>query len=95
MANRKNEDKRADSDKDQANRKQPDKPVGQVEHHEEQDFYERQRKEDPDGMTPDERDQHQKAAPGALDQKTPDGEKIGESEDIANPPGGKEQSGGR
>ena len=79
--------------KAEAKRISPDKPLGETTHREE-DFYENQRKDSPDGMTPSERDQFQKAAPGALDQKAPDGEKLGEVEDIANPIGGTEQSKG-
>ena len=91
-AEREDEKRRKEAEKEQAKRKQPDKPVGQIEGHEEQDFYERQRAEDPDGMTPEQRDQWQKSAPGALGQKSPDGEQLGLSEDEANPEGGKEQS---
>lgn len=58
----------------------PDSPLGYSEHREETDFYQRQREDDPDGMTPRERDQHQKAAPGSLDQKSPDGEKVGDKD---------------
>lgn len=64
---------------------QPDKPLG-VSDHVEEDFYEKQRRESPDGMTAAERDQVQKGAPGALDQKAGD-EEVGEREDEANPAG--------
>ncbi len=79
----------------EANRIQPDKPLGETLNQEDEDFYARQRRESEDGMTPAERDAHQKASPGALEQKSPDGEKLGVDRDEANPIGGKEQSGGR
>jgi len=91
----KNAPKQSAREKDEANRQSPDHPVGTVNPREDRDFYQRQRDESPDGMTPAERDAHQKAAPGSLGQTAPDGEKLGESEDIANPAGGTEQSGGR
>lgn len=81
-------------DKAEANRIQPDKPLGEVIHREDEDFYAKQRRESPDGMTAFERDQHQKASPGALEQTSPDGEKLGEDIDEANPVGGKSQSAG-
>lgn len=67
----------------------PDHPLGTVTHTEE-DFYERQRRESPDGMTPAERDQHQKAAPGSLNQTDPNGEKLGDPD--AEQPKPTEQS---
>jgi hypothetical protein len=75
------------------NRIQPDSPAGVVDVAEDTDFYDRQRQESPDGMTAAERDQYQKAAPGALNQTAPDGEKLGELEDEANK-GPKQQTGG-
>lgn len=86
--------KQSAEDKAEANRIQPDKPLGEVVHTEEEDFYAKQRRESPDGMTAQERDAHQKASPGSLDQTSPDGEKLGEDTDIANPIGGKQQSHG-
>lgn len=82
------------AEKAETNRISPDKPYGATTDREE-DFYERQRRESPDGMTAQERDQHQKASPGSLNQTDPAGEKLGLDEDIANPPGGTQQSGGR
>jgi len=95
MTNKNEKPKQSEKDKAEANRIQPDKPLGEVVHQEEEDFYAKQRRESPDGMTAAERDQHQKAAPGALEQTSPDGEKLGEDTDEANPVGGKQQSGGR
>jgi len=69
----------------------PDHPLGTVTHVEE-DFYDKQRKADPDGLTATERNQRQMGAPGALDQTAPDGEKIGADEDEAHSVRGTEQS---
>lgn len=83
------------SDKAAEKRQQPDKPVGEPLTGEEEDFHERQRRESPDGMTPAERDQAQKGAPGSLDQTSPSGEHLGLETDEANPVGGKQQSSGK
>jgi len=77
----------------ESKRVSPDHPLGTENQGEETDFYQRQRDASPDGMTPQERDQAQKGAPGALRQTSPDGEKLGEARDYANPIGGTEQSG--
>jgi len=75
----------------EAKRVSPDHPLG-TQTHREEDFYEKQRKADPDGLTATERNQRQMGAPGALDQTAPDGEKIGADEDEAHVIGGTEQS---
>lgn len=59
-------------------RQSPDKPLGLGYEGEEEDFYAKQRAESPDGMTPAERDQHQKAAPGSLGQTDAAGDKQGD-----------------
>lgn len=64
----------------------PDSPLGVNDGQGEEDFYQKQRDASPDGMTASERDQAQKAAPGALDQLA-GGEKVGEKEDESNPKG--------
>lgn len=71
-------------EKAEYNRISPDSPYGQIDRREEKDFYQEQREADPDGMTPQERDQHQKAAPGALKQESPAGEKLGDP-DVEQP----------
>lgn len=58
----------------------PDSPLGYAEQREEPDFYQRQRDASPDGMTASEREQHQKAAPGSLNQTDASGEKVGDPE---------------
>lgn len=78
-------------EKAEYNRISPDKPYG-LTSHEEEDFYQRQREQDPDGMTPAERNQHQMAAPGALKQESPAGEKLGDPD--AEQPKPTEQSKG-
>ena len=70
----------------QAKRIQPDKPEG-LTHQTEQDPYKGER--DEDGFTPAQVNQRQQSQPGALDQKGPNGETIGEEEDAGNPVGGK------
>lgn len=89
-----NEKARDTAEKNEAKRVSPDHPLGTVNTAEERDYYADQRKASPDGMTAQERDQAQKAAPGSLDQRAGD-EKIGEAEDYANPVGGTSQSGGK
>jgi len=64
----------------EANRVSPDSPLGFTEQREEEDFYAKQRRESPDGMTASEREQHQKAAPGSLNQTDASGEKVGDPE---------------
>jgi hypothetical protein len=92
---KKTQDEKAHNEKVEKakNRISPDSPLGQSDVREDDDFYAKQRRESPDGMTAAERDQYQKAAPGALNQTSPDGERIGELEDEANPLGGTQQSG--
>lgn len=85
---------RKTADKNEAKRVSPDHPLGAINTPEEQDYYADQRKASPDGMTAQERDQAQKAAPGSLDQRAGD-EKIGALSDPANPVGGTAQSGGK
>lgn len=82
----KNAPKQSTREKDEAKRIQPDKPLGETVNQEDEDFYARQRRESPDGMTAAERDAHQKASPGALNQTSPDGEKLGEDFDEASRP---------
>lgn len=79
-ANKKAQEGLSPEAREEYNRISPDSPFGQVETREDTDFYQRQRDADPDGMTASEREQHQKAAPGALKQESPAGEKLGDPE---------------
>lgn len=80
------EKEQAKKDERAENRVSPDSPLGVNDGQGEQDFYQKQRRDSPDGMTAAERDQYQKGAPGALDQRAGE-EKVGEAEDEANPAG--------
>lgn len=79
MTKKTKEDKALEAE---ANRQSPDKPLG-VTRNREVDPFEGER--DEDGFTPAQVNQRQMGAPGSEDQTAPDGEKLGEDTDIANP----------
>lgn len=79
MTKKTKEDKAREAE---ANRQQPDKPLG-LTRDRETDPFEGER--DEDGFTPAQVNQRQMSQPGSEDQTGADGEKVGEDTDIANP----------